>query len=82
MKRRKFINTTGMVLAGASLPLNHLMAGNAKNRPHGILTAQKVNDYLRSLIDVNEPSVDRIIIGDQETKVKKIGTAWMPSWET
>jgi putative NIF3 family GTP cyclohydrolase 1 type 2 len=46
------------------------------------VTASDVNDYLRSLIDVAEPSVDRIIIGNPETPVQKIGTAWMPYWNT
>lgn len=84
MKRRKFINATGLVLAGSSLPLSHIVArdNSINKKPEGILTAKKVNDYLRSLIDVKEPSVDRIIIGDPDTEVKKIGTAWMPYWET
>ena len=44
------------------------------------MTAEDINAYLRSLTEVNEPSVDRIIIGNPETKIKKIGTAWMPYW--
>ena len=46
------------------------------------LKAIDVNDYLRSLCDVKEPSVDRIIIGDPNTRVTKIGTCWMPYWKT
>ncbi len=42
------------------------------------LTARELNTYLRSLVEVDEPSVDKIIIGDPHTVVKKIGTAWMP----
>lgn len=46
------------------------------------MTAEDLNTYLRSIISVKEPSVDRIIIGDPKTKVDKIGTAWMPYWKT
>ena len=46
------------------------------------LKAIDVHHYLRSLCEVSEPSVDRIVIGDPETKVTKIGTAWMPYWKT
>ena len=46
------------------------------------MTASSLNAYLRGLVEVDEPSVDKIIIGDPETVVKKIGTAWMPYWST
>lgn len=46
------------------------------------LTATALNAHLRSLVEVDEPSVDKIIIGDPETLVGKIGTAWMPYWRT
>jgi putative NIF3 family GTP cyclohydrolase 1 type 2 len=48
----------------------------------GTMTAAALNAHLRSLVAVDEPSVDKIIIGDPETVVKKIGTAWMPYWRT
>jgi putative NIF3 family GTP cyclohydrolase 1 type 2 len=34
------------------------------------------------LATVKEPSVDRIVIGDPETKIKKAGTAWTPYFKT
>lgn len=46
------------------------------------MTASELNAYLRSLIEVDEPSVDKVIVGDPETKISKIGTAWMPYWDT
>lgn len=52
------------------------------SKPRKKLIAKDIQDYLRSLIEVNEPSVDRIIIGDPKTEVTKIGTAWMPYWKT
>ena len=46
------------------------------------LTAGELNAYLRSLLDVPEPSVDRIVLGDADALVTKIGTCWMPYWDT
>jgi putative NIF3 family GTP cyclohydrolase 1 type 2 len=46
------------------------------------MTAGDLNTYLRSIIEVDEPSVDRIVIGDPTTPITKIGTAWMPYWKT
>lgn len=82
MKRRKFVSTAGLGALGTSLAFKDVM-GN-KSMPNNMkkLTAEDVNKYLRSLIDVEEPSVDKIIIGDPSTPVNKIGTAWMPYWDT
>lgn len=46
------------------------------------MTANELNAYLRSLVEVDEPSVDKIIVGDPNTRISKIGTAWMPYWQT
>lgn len=45
-------------------------------------TVQELQDYLRSLKKVSEPSVDRIIIGDPDMEIQKIATCWMPYFET
>jgi len=45
-------------------------------------TAGELNAFLRSLVDVEEPSVDRIVIGNPSTKIRKIGTCWLARWET
>ncbi|MEN8156711.1 MAG: Nif3-like dinuclear metal center hexameric protein, partial [Bacteroidota bacterium] len=47
-----------------------------------IKTAGELNDFLRSLYTVIEPSVDRIIIGNPETIITKVGTCWMPFMQT
>ena len=47
-----------------------------------IKTAQDMQDYLRSLHKVNEPSVDRIVIGDPLTRIRKAGTCWQPYLKT
>ena len=82
MKRRKFVGTAGLGALGAALTANNVLANNSILSGMKKLTAEDVNKYLRSLIDVEEPSVDKIIIGDPGTPVKKIGTAWMPYWKT
>jgi putative NIF3 family GTP cyclohydrolase 1 type 2 len=47
------------------------------------MKAQELQDYLTSLTahGVRE-SVDRIIIGNPKTEIRKIGTCWLPYWET
>ena len=74
MKRKDFILTTG--IASMAFGLNYANFNKA------IITARDLQEYLRSLATVREPSVDRIIIGDPETKIKKAGTAWTPYFKT
>ena len=45
-----------------------------------MLTALDVCRWLRSLHEVPEPSVDRIIVGEPATVVRGIATVWMPTW--
>jgi len=46
------------------------------------MKASDLDTYLKSLAPVSEKTVDRIIVGNPETEVAKIGTAWMPYWDT
>jgi hypothetical protein len=78
MKRRKFVGITGAAALGIQAFPDGLFARNHA----GIETAGDLNDYLRSLIEVDEPSVDKVIVGDPSTKISRIGTAWMPYWQT
>ncbi len=55
--------------------------GISRNRPIS-LKAIDVNNYLRSLCPVSEPSCDRVIVGDPETIVTKMGTCWQPYLKT
>jgi len=82
MKRRKFVSTAGLGTLGASMTFSNVLANESIPTGMKNLTAEDVNKYLRSLIEVKEPSVDKIIIGDPVTPVNKIGTAWMPYWKT
>lgn len=74
MDRKSFLLTSGM--AGLYL---YARPGISLNQ---IITARDLQEHLRSLHPVDEPSVDRIVIGDPETKIRKIATAWMPYLKT
>jgi putative NIF3 family GTP cyclohydrolase 1 type 2 len=78
MKRKEFIGLATPVAIGLSVFPDALFAKG----PAGLVSARDLNAYLRSLIEVDEPSVDKLIVGDPETRIKKIGTAWMPYWST
>lgn len=78
MKRRDFINAAGPTALGISMLPQALFAKQNPNR----MTAKELNAYLRSLVEVDEPSVDKVIVGDPDTVISKIGTAWMPYWHT
>lgn len=45
------------------------------------LRAKELNAWLRSLHEVPEPSVDRVIVGDPETVVRGIAVMWTPTWD-
>jgi len=47
-----------------------------------IITAADLQRYLRSLCPVGEFSVDTIIIGNPDTKIRKAGTVWTPYFKT
>jgi putative NIF3 family GTP cyclohydrolase 1 type 2 len=74
MRRRDFIMTTSL----ASMSIGMLPVINEND----IITAGDLQKYLRSLCSVREPSVDRIIIGNPDTKIKKAGTVWTPYFKT
>jgi putative NIF3 family GTP cyclohydrolase 1 type 2 len=83
MERRTFLEIASK--SSLSLFLSSLISAKNNSDPVGngkVLQAKDINDYLRSLCKVSEPSVDRIIIGNSDTVVSKIGTAWMPYWKT
>jgi putative NIF3 family GTP cyclohydrolase 1 type 2 len=78
MKRRNFVRTSGTAALGIGvIPPGFFMANRAET-----MTVKELNTYLRSLVQVEEPSVDKIIIGDPDIAIRKIGTAWMPYWAT
>ncbi len=44
------------------------------------MTARELQDALRMLHPVLEPSVDRIVLGAADAEVRGIGVMWMPTW--
>jgi hypothetical protein len=87
MRRRRFLELAGTVSVGTLLsgPGRLPAAGPrpcGSEAPAPPLTAWDLAAFLRSLAEVAEPSVDRIVIGDPGTEVVNIGTCWLPYWET
>lgn len=78
MDRRRFLKVSGSAILGSTLMPKRGMGG----RENSTLKAVEVHEYLRSLCEVSEPSCDRVIIGDPETRVLRIGTCWLPNWKT
>jgi hypothetical protein len=79
VNRRRFIETTALLAAAP----RSLAAATAEPAPRrASMRAKDLNAYLRARIPVDEPSVDRVVIGDPDALVKKVGTAWMPYWKT
>ncbi len=75
MKRRDFVFTAGLGSMSFAIHPHAFL-------PKGISTAGDLNRFLRTIYIVKEPSLDHIIIGNPETKIRKVGTAWMPYFET
>lgn len=46
------------------------------------ISAAELQKFLVSLTELKPRTVDRFIIGDPSTKIKKIGTCWMSDWKT
>lgn len=88
MRRRAFMAFTGALSAGSLLAdrLGSDPAARTGARSRTSDTepprAKDVAEWLRAIVPVDEPSVDRIVIGDPETVVSGIGTCWLPYRET
>jgi Duf34/NIF3 (NGG1p interacting factor 3) len=85
MRRRRFIEMAGAATAGALFAgtgASAALDGAPRQAGGPPLLAKDVADFLRTLADVAEPSVDRIVIGDHQAEVAGIGTCWLPYWET
>jgi putative NIF3 family GTP cyclohydrolase 1 type 2 len=82
MNRKDFIRLTA--LAGGMYATSGIIEGRDISGAMSSMdiSAADVQEFLVSLTKLGPKTVDRIIIGDPGTKVKKIGTCWMPYWET
>jgi putative NIF3 family GTP cyclohydrolase 1 type 2 len=82
MKRKDFIKLSA--LTGSYFAASFTTNGN--DEPRGIksegMTASELQKFLISLTPLKQRTVDRFIIGDPETKIKKAGTCWMSDWKT
>ena len=81
MKRKEFIKITA--LSGGYLAATGT-SGARTNADSGKsdLTAAGLQQFLTSHVKLKPDTVDRFIIGNPETVIKKIGTCWMSNWET
>ncbi len=80
MIRKDFIKVAALSGAWvASSPFANAITEPGNNVTE--LTASQLQTFLTSMIKLNHDTVDRIIIGNPETKVSKIGTCWMSTWE-
>ena len=61
-------------------------AASGKERSEAIktngMTAAELQKFLVSLTQLKPRTVDRFIIGNPETVIKKIGTCWISDWRT
>jgi len=82
MKRKDFIKVSS--LAGGYLGLTGIASDGTLAGAIGSdnLTVAELQKYLVSLTKLPERTVDRIIAGSPETRIKKIGTCWMSTWDT
>lgn len=82
MIRKDFIRLaalTGglMATSGVSKSIGKYPAGNS-----AAISATELQKFLVSLTKLKPRTVDRFIIGDPSTPIKKIGTCWMSDWKT
>ena len=82
MIRKDFIKLaalTGGYLAASGVTGGESLTGM---RTPAEITAAELQKFLVSLTQLKAKTVDRIIIGDPSTKIKKIGTCWIPDLKT
>ncbi|MDY0098154.1 MAG: Nif3-like dinuclear metal center hexameric protein [Bacteroidales bacterium] len=80
MIRKNFIRLTalsGMYFASGNYAKNPLVTA----RRNSGLSASQLQEFLTSMVELKPDTVDRIIIGNPDTIIKKLGTCWMPTWE-
>jgi putative NIF3 family GTP cyclohydrolase 1 type 2 len=82
VKRKEFIKLTS--LTGGLLAASGIIKGKAVSTVANSedISAAELQQFLVTLTPLRAKTVDRIIIGNPQTKIKKIGTCWMPYWET
>jgi putative NIF3 family GTP cyclohydrolase 1 type 2 len=82
MKRKDFIKMTA--ITGGYLAASGMAKADSFSASENAagLSAAELQKFLVSLTQLKPRTVDRFIIGDPETKIKKLGTCWMSDWRT
>jgi putative NIF3 family GTP cyclohydrolase 1 type 2 len=82
MKRKDFIRMSA--LTGGYLAASHVIRGeqlSGSNNSNSV-SAAELQEFLVSLVQLKPGTVDRFIIGNPDTTIKKIGTCWISDWKT
>jgi putative NIF3 family GTP cyclohydrolase 1 type 2 len=82
MKRKDFIRMTA--LTGGYLAASRISkADNSSSVENAAgISAADLQKFLVSQVQLKPRTVDRFIIGNPDTVIKKIGTCWMSDWKT
>jgi len=80
MRRKDFIKLTA--LSGAYLAVSASGAESMEISTAPALKAADLQKFLTSQVQLKPDTVDKIIIGNPDTVIKKIGTCWLPDLET
>ncbi|RPH96523.1 MAG: hypothetical protein EHM72_14425, partial [Calditrichaeota bacterium] len=80
MNRKEFIKLAAF--SGALMAVsNSASARHRSKQGDRSLTVGELQQFLTSKVSLSPDTVDRIIIGDPDTTVRKIGTCWMSTWD-
>jgi len=82
MIRKDFIRLA--TLTGGYFATSRVIKGENSSEATNFnaISAAELQKFLVSLTQLKPKTVDRFIIGDPNTTIKKIGTCWMSDWKT
>ncbi|MBK8883435.1 MAG: Nif3-like dinuclear metal center hexameric protein [Bacteroidales bacterium] len=82
MKRKDFIRISA--LTGGYIAASQVLSGEQAANINNLnpVSAAELQKFLVSLTQLKPRTVDRFIIGNPETTIKKIGTCWMSDFKT
>ena len=82
MKRKDFIRMTALI--GGYLAASRIGKAESSSPVDNAagISAADLQKFLVSQVQLKPRTVDRFIIGNPETVIRKIGTCWMSDWQT
>lgn len=80
MERKEFIKIAA--LSGGYMAATGKAGADSFTGLKSDLTAARLQQFLTSQTELKSDTVDRIIIGNPDTLIKKIGTCWLSDWAT